>query len=320
MSTDTHIFEGFWINHSHGYIKGATLTVSQKSGGLLASFLAIYITFAGGMLWMILRFVLHQANAPPEDSNDGLVRQRQVILRNNGHGAACYALFILPFRWKQSPGRFLHCVPYALIALLCIVGFGIAGVFSSTISKSAGNSALLVGSLCGVIGPSEGDDKTVAKFLADTYEAANYARQCYGDNPSLSSSLCQTYVRPSLPFTTNANAACPFGPDHCITPAFEMDTGRLDSHFDLGINSPPKERVQFRRVTTCAPLKKLPSTVVNDSIVGPTLFINTGRASSARLENNINSTFSYITRAQSDQVGPTLLFVIVLSQVQLRNS
>ncbi|GME57641.1 putative cytochrome p450 protein [Neofusicoccum parvum] len=33
-----------------------------------------------------------------------------------------------------------------------------------------------------------------------------------------------------------------------------FDTGYLDSHKDLGINTPPEDRVLFRRVSTCAPL------------------------------------------------------------------
>lgn len=34
-----------------------------------------------------------------------------------------------------------------------------------------------------------------------------------------------------------------------------MDTGYLDSQRDLGINQPVSNRVSFRRVTTCSPLK-----------------------------------------------------------------
>lgn len=34
----------------------------------------------------------------------------------------------------------------------------------------------------------------------------------------------------------------------------EFDTGYLDSHLDLGMNTPPRDRVQIRRKTTCAPL------------------------------------------------------------------
>ncbi|KAB8239187.1 uncharacterized protein BDW43DRAFT_306071 [Aspergillus alliaceus] len=36
--------------------------------------------------------------------------------------------------------------------------------------------------------------------------------------------------------------------------AFAMDTGLLDSHADFGINAPPKNRIEYRRLTTCSPI------------------------------------------------------------------
>ena len=34
-----------------------------------------------------------------------------------------------------------------------------------------------------------------------------------------------------------------------------LDTGLINSHFDLGINAPPEDRVEYRQVLECAPLR-----------------------------------------------------------------
>jgi hypothetical protein len=228
--------------------------------------------------------------------------QRQIILRNSGHSTAILAFLTLPLKSKTGPGRYLQCLPYAIIALFCLVGFGIAGIFSSTISKAAGKSALLVGNSCGMIKPN--DSLLLAKYLADTYETANYARQCYGDNPG---SPCGLFVRPSLPFTINANAPCPFEPGFCNGTSLQMDTGKLDSHIDFGINARPEERIQFRRVTTCAPLNvlKIPVRRVNLTDTGPTMFINAGHAPEWARYADIapNATFQYLENTNSVNVG-----------------
>ena len=35
-----------------------------------------------------------------------------------------------------------------------------------------------------------------------------------------------------------------------------MDTGLIDSHEDFGINAPKSERIQYRKVATCAPINR----------------------------------------------------------------
>jgi hypothetical protein len=49
--------------------------------------------------------------------------------------------------------------------------------------------------------------------------------------------------------------ACPFGSDACLVDAVRFDSGLLSSNDDVGINSPPRDSLQFRRVTTCAPIR-----------------------------------------------------------------
>ncbi|KAL9615740.1 MAG: hypothetical protein Q9160_009297 [Pyrenula sp. 1 TL-2023] len=57
----------------------------------------------------------------------------------------------------------------------------------------------------------------------------------------------------------STNVSCPFpGKDRiCIRNStnFRVDTGLLDSHHDLGLNAALKDRIQFRRVIECGPIK-----------------------------------------------------------------
>lgn len=94
------------------------------------------------------------------------------------------------------------------------------------------------------------------KQLNDSFTAAEYAKNCYGGNHN--SLACGTYPQPSLSYKVNQNASCPFQKGICKisdTAAFEMDTGLLDTHEDLGINAPQSERIKYRKLTTCAPLQ-----------------------------------------------------------------
>ncbi|KAH7176214.1 hypothetical protein EDB81DRAFT_621163, partial [Dactylonectria macrodidyma] len=76
------IYTGFWIDWSRGPVVGATITLSLRSGLLLLSFIASFVTFVGTRLWCIFRFIIHQLLAK-SSTNDGIYFQRQSILRNS---------------------------------------------------------------------------------------------------------------------------------------------------------------------------------------------------------------------------------------------
>jgi hypothetical protein len=71
-----------------------------------------------------------------------------------------------------------------------------------------------------------------------------------------------TLVRPTLSWTGRAidcphqwsvNTTC-LGPNATAGPAWEMDSGPLNSHDDFGINAPVQDRVALRKLVTCAVL------------------------------------------------------------------
>ncbi|MCJ1337032.1 hypothetical protein MMC09_002311 [Bachmanniomyces sp. S44760] len=261
QANGAHTYLGHWVNWSRGAIAGATLTLSERDAGLLTAFLAIFVSASGAAFWRILSYIIHQFRANPEPS-DGLHHQQQVVYRNAASpGDAAWEFLRLGFYWRENARR-----PYrrswlpTLCASLCFVLFGLAGIFSSQVTKSAGNETLVRSGNCGIwtldkAGTSQSGFALNSKSLNDTITAAGYARACYG---AASNSLeCNQYTQQQLDYTTNQNASCPFGDNLCVlgaTGAFEMDSELIDSHVHLGINSPPNERVQYRRKATCSPI------------------------------------------------------------------
>jgi hypothetical protein len=312
MSDGIHTYTGPWINWSEGPIRGATLTLSQKHAGVLSAFLAILVSFAGSLFWIILSFAIHQAyTTKPAQGQDALHAQRQIILRNKTAAGAAWALIMLPFENGRTASRVKavgRSLPLAILAILNILLFGVAGLFTSYITKTAGNSTIIIGPACGGFEFNSSESVMNFKTLQDTYEAATYVRQCYQGSPS--GLLCGTYARPSIPFTTNQNASCPFASELCAyngQSAFQMDTGLLDSQTDFGINARAKDRIKFRRVATCAPVKHGSGlgTARNDSTYGTILYINAG-AQYSMGQPYLNYTFEYTPTPQLDGIGYTL--------------
>jgi hypothetical protein len=197
----------------------------------------------------------------------------------------------------------LRCILFALVALLTLVLFSLAGIFTSAITKVPGNSTLILGPSCGGLrlnGATAGTDPNwLAKILGDTVQAATYVRQCYQNNTS--SLGCGTFVRPSIPFSVNKNASCPFESNLCLmgdTAAFSMDTGLLDSHVYFGINAPPENRILFRRKATCAPIHGKPFGVAQNGTLGEVLYVDAGPSSAG-----LNYTFLYFMHDQNNGFG-----------------
>lgn len=88
-------------------------------------------------------------------------------------------------------------------------------------------------------------------------DSANDARACYSSDsvtkPTGNWHDCSTYATPRLPSNRVGSVACPFANEMCITPAFQLDTGLIGSDM-LEMNARPQHRVQYRKVTTCAPI------------------------------------------------------------------
>lgn len=317
MST-TYVYTGPWIDWSHGQFFGATITLPTQNGGFLLSFLTLYVTFAGSGFWSICAFLLHQAGAGQKLRN-ALHHQIQAILRNGGDElGVVWALSRVSFAWRRHR-KHLHIRSLLLIlfALAAKASWAFAGLFSSQVIKTSGSYLLLRGNSeqCGSWDfPSDqlGAFASELKVANDTLTAASYARQCYGSNDR-NPLQCSAYIHPQLHWTTDLNASCPFESGTCAfsdTAAYQMDTGLLNSHDDLGINAPKSERVAFRKVSTCAPLLMRPyARLENETVNGATfeflrLYLGTQ-------DPPYNWTYEYNMKETSINIGYDVRYVIL---------
>jgi hypothetical protein len=167
--------------------------------------------------------------------------------------------------WKRfrSPRILRQQAPLIVLAIVHCAIIAVASVFISQIVQS-GSDVLLSSSVCGwtdlnYIKLSE--EKLTAMPGSDAFYISGrnffgtcqqYARNCYGQT-GLSPSLgCNSLVKPTHDSIVTFNDLCPFQDGVCETSALTLDTGIVDSNDDLGINSTPENRVQFRKVLSCA--------------------------------------------------------------------
>lgn len=268
------VHTGPWINWSHGLLLGSTITLSERDGELFTAFLAMFVTAAGAACWKIMSFALHQYRSP-RDPQDGIHHQQQAILRNSGSPVgASFELARLTWSWRKHAFRpFIRTLPLVALAVINFVLFGVAGVFSSEVTKAAGNETLIRSPDCGSLnftGEAASQQSLAALNsvdVNDTLAATTYSRACYGSSHNLLQ--CAQYPQQQLPWKVNQNATCPFKNDLCFygdSSAYEMDTGHIDSHQALGINAPKSERIQYRKVTTCSPIHTRGyATIFNDT-------------------------------------------------------
>ncbi|KAJ4290356.1 hypothetical protein N0V90_010572 [Kalmusia sp. IMI 367209] len=222
------IYYGSWINWSRGKCDGATITLTPRSAGILIAFLAIFVSIAGGSLWRIIAFTLHQRRSA-KVPRDGLYYQQQVILRNAATpGVASWQLLWLVPAWRKLSRRsFWKSVPLVLLALVNLLSFFAAGILVAEVTQTAGSEVLVRSSNCGnwTIDDTRLVYGFTTKTLNDTVSAATYARACYG-GPS-DALECKQYKVKNLPYTITETEPCPFDAKMCLKnyPVISLDTG-----------------------------------------------------------------------------------------------
>lgn len=260
----THIYTGAWTNYAKGRVHGATITLSQRDGGLLTSFIAAFVSYVGTRFWQILAFAIHQLSAKRQP-RDALHLQRQVIWRNTSDpGDAAWSFYEQAKAWRSTAHRALwRTVPWMLFAGLYMAAFAALATLSGETPKAAGNDRLIRSPRCGLWGydtfpdgsfTNQGSAAYLATMTNNSNLAANYAKTCYNNDPD--PLQCSTYIQPSLSWKADDQAECPFGSDVCpeTVQAFKMTSNLIDSRADLGFNTPTSHRLQFKKITTCTPL------------------------------------------------------------------
>ncbi|RDA88405.1 hypothetical protein CP532_5561 [Ophiocordyceps camponoti-leonardi (nom. inval.)] len=253
---------GTWTDWSRGPVMGVTLTLDRKQGALLIAFTAFYVGIVASCFWRILVFFVYRLYSTPSP-RDALHHQRQALLRNSVTApSSLYAFSQLYWTWRGTGRSLQRTLPIIVCAFVSIALFAVASGFSSQIASGTGSAALLDGSHCGYV-----QGATQASGLNDLgilfpygvrrlTESANYAQQCYSARSGGLLS-CGTFVQRSLPYTSDNQASCPFQSGICRsnTSNLILDTGYLDSHDHLGVNSSPDLRIRFRTMLHCAPLE-----------------------------------------------------------------
>ena len=254
------VYMGVWTNWSEGQVRGVTLTTTTAHGAFLIAFLAIFVQFTGTHFWGIVRFVLHQYRAK-KGSHDAIYHQQQAVLRNTSSDDAVIGLLRVVWAWKSSTkiGKpLLRSLALICTAALHLMGCTVAAIFSTTASTALGDEVLISSPYCGFVNAGT-SNLTAFENIITSYtskviqDSANYARSCYSGEGGIWHD-CSTYASTRLPTFCDTHAPCPFGSDICIAPAFQLDTGRLSSNKNFGLNAPPKNRVDLRKVVTCAPI------------------------------------------------------------------
>jgi hypothetical protein len=181
----------------------------------------------------------------------------------------------IPWIWrKRTTGVWKRTIPLILTCIVHFATIAIAGLFSSRVADTADEALVRANGICGWYNISLAQNSGISSVISDNLansldslivagrtsvaEARTYARTCYpridGFDPDTSSASCSSTVESFLKSTVNYSAPCPFAPNACEGAATSFDSGWIDSHTNLGINSAPQDRVQIRRVTTCVPV------------------------------------------------------------------
>ncbi|KAI1734566.1 hypothetical protein F4680DRAFT_453841 [Xylaria scruposa] len=251
---------GMWTNWSRGQIMGSTLTLERRDADLLIAFIGFLIAFFATRAWRILCFGFHRyySTSLPQDA---VYHQMQAILRNScSPEDGINLLFRLFWETRHSKGR-LRPLSTATVATCCLTAFTVAGGFSSRISTGIGDEVLVKSNNCGYPFLTSIFDDPEKHFAGLPYRAglinnaANYALQCYLSNNSVGLD-CNRYIRKHIAGTVDMEAPCPFDNHMCRNESLNirLDSGYIDSHKDLGVNSPVDQRILWRNVLQCGPL------------------------------------------------------------------
>ena len=261
---DRFVKHGLWVNWNQGPIMGQTITTDARTGTVIVAILTVLITTAASQLWNLMTFLYHQRRAARAAivPTSGLFWQQQVLLRTLPSPISMAAdMFKLWVTWKNKSDRFLvHSLCISCFALFFGAATIISGIFSSLVISTSNLEVLVDSPFCGQLNTSRLHEElgTSTSFRGARRRVLDsYTRTCYQNGefvPGPAPALCRnTYINPSINFDT-VSADCPWEKPMCLSPAIAMDSGVLDANDALGLNLKSRDRVKFRRRTTCSVL------------------------------------------------------------------
>ncbi|KAH7112716.1 hypothetical protein EDB81DRAFT_670601 [Dactylonectria macrodidyma] len=271
--TDLVTYIGLWRDYSNEGVYQSTLTLPTNWGNYLTSATALLVSLAISCVWTIIAYALHQFRVNPNKQHDPIYHQIQIILRNSvTPGSAISDSCWVAQAWAgTSTAAGLWVWFIVVLGLLCLIISPIVGTFVSSVAtmRDADVTVLSRSNTCGgwalnstaVYADEYWNPETLRIVVNDALEARLYAKWFYAAEDPLAVPSSRFPVK-SLSYTAK-EAPCPFeGDERCIisinssspNAAMIWDTGRLNSHFELGMNAPPSDRIDIRRVLTCSPV------------------------------------------------------------------
>ena len=267
-SSNSPVYTGAWTNWSDGRVLGATITMTSLHGSYLIAFLAIYVRIVASHFWDILCYLIfHRMVA--HQPRDGLHYQQQALLANTlTDSSSIWQFARLGWYWrKRADNVFWRTLSFIILAILHFSAFTVAGIFTANVT-SLRSEVLLKDSLCGSYTPPSGNPLSLTSRQADTRIAAmevkalrsayDFATSCY-DQTDLNASVlpsCNAYGPKNIDWSIEMSRDCPFSSEMCLdTQSVRFDTGYVNSALHLGVNSPPEDRVTYRNVLHCSPIK-----------------------------------------------------------------
>jgi hypothetical protein len=265
MSLNYTILTGrIWREHGS---RKLLLTLEGSRAGALQAAIPLWISLVGPLTWIVIQYVWFQCSALRENRTYPFrpfyYRQKQVLLRNSagdlGTVAESFSLFNTWRKHDRPDGglkAFRRTGPLFVTAVIFWSVWQVAAAVSFYIWQETPTVGLVRGGICGynfLQGP--GAELSFRRSgLLETVQAETYVNQCYGLE---SMGACNVFASKSISYS-GSNASCPFTTsDICIdvnsTP-FQLDTGPIDSHTDLGINAPVANRVTYQKINTCSPI------------------------------------------------------------------
>ncbi|KAI0441135.1 hypothetical protein F4803DRAFT_563304 [Xylaria telfairii] len=253
------VYVGWWTNWSKGNsITGATITIPSSSASLLVAFLAVFLSLTASHLWRLTAYVIYCWRHDADQIESRPLRRQQQVVFKSDMSAVSAALLLGEMMWinRSKPAALRDSYLPILLSITCAaLGITLSLISSKIISTSPSTEFLLIAHGCfsfDIDRVASFDDATlVGSELATILKTSTiYAQRCYN---TTNVEECSPFAA-TIHWTTNWEAPCPFNETMCLSPAMQLDTGLLNSNTILGVNSPAKDQIEFRKVTTCAPI------------------------------------------------------------------
>ncbi|KJX96287.1 hypothetical protein TI39_contig682g00002 [Zymoseptoria brevis] len=271
------IVRGYWTDYGQSPFNRARLTLTTNETNLLLIALAVLTALTGEYLWQILCQLLFLQRATYEP-RDGLFHQTQLSLRNDDSpGEFSWNMFRLGMAWGKRRGAFRwRAWRWTSFGLLMLI-LNNASSFWLPVLSSEGQVLLKTGP--NIVNYTLGNfpdhkthvdiqDEIVRELRRNnaaqrqawaSYTASCYPETGYDDNSHMfGSNMCGLYVQRYLNTTVSFPGTCPFAQDLCAVPpdqVIRVESGRINSHDHLGINSAPHARLEIQTSITCSPLR-----------------------------------------------------------------